>query len=170
MGFNALFVITPAWTHQADFHGAPISCIAAASRQYGVPKRDIIALMQNEGAAPGIAAHDSNGTTDLGPMQVNTCHLPLLRRFGYTYQTLKYNACANVMAGTWVFAQCLAQTGNLLNAAACYNAGVGAMPIAWQNGYVARFAAHLGLQIPDSPIPQEEAIPAGLVVLKGRGN
>ncbi len=165
-----MFVITPAWTHQADFHGAPISCIAAASRQYGVPKRDIIALMKNEGAAPGVAAHDSNGTTDLGPMQVNTCHLPFLRQYGYSYQVLKNNACANVIAGTWVFTRCLAQTGNVLNAAACYNAGVGAMPIAWQSGYVARFAAHLGLQILNGPAPIQQAIPAGLVVLKGQGN
>ena len=51
------------------------------------------------------------------------------------------------MAGTWVFARCLAQTGSLLAAAACYNAGVHDLAAAWQTGYVQRFASHLGIVI-----------------------
>jgi soluble lytic murein transglycosylase-like protein len=149
-----------------SFHGTPISCIQQASRTYAVPRRDIFALMKNEGGTPGIAVRDSNGTQDLGPMQVNTCHLPFLRSYGYSYRVLKNNACANVMAGTWVFARCLAITGNLLSAAACYNAGPGNLAAAWQDGYVQRFAAHLGLQIQGAPIIRDQpaAIPAGLSI------
>lgn len=130
-----------------SFHGVPVECIERASSTYGVPYQDIVALMRNEGGRPGTAARDSNGTTDLGPMQVNTCHLPFLARYGYHYQTLRNSGCANVMAGTWVFARCLYQTGSLLAAAACYNAGVRDMPAAWENGYVQRFANHLGIVI-----------------------
>lgn len=130
-----------------SFHGVPAACIERASSTYGVPYQDIIALMKNEGGRPGTAVLDSNGTTDLGPLQVNTCHLPFLSRYGYHYRTLQRNGCANVMAGTWVFARCLAQTGNLLAAAACYNAGRGNMQAAWRTGYVQRFAEHLGIVI-----------------------
>lgn len=130
-----------------SFHGVPVECIERASSTYGVPYQDIVALMRNEGGRPGTAARDSNGTTDLGPMQVNTCHLPFLEKYGYRYRTLRYNGCANVMAGAWVFARCLAQTGSLLAAAACYNAGHGNMQAAWRSGYVQRFAGHLGIVI-----------------------
>ena len=130
-----------------SFHGVPAACIERASSTYGVPYQDIIALMKNEGGRPGTAVLDSNGTTDLGPLQVNTCHLSFLARYGYSYRTLRYNGCANVMAGAWVFARCLAQTGSLLAAAACYNAGVHNLAAAWQAGYVQRFADHLGLVI-----------------------
>ncbi|MBU2774251.1 lytic transglycosylase domain-containing protein [Acidithiobacillus ferrooxidans] len=131
----------------AEFHGVPVTCIERASSTYGVPFPDIVALMKNEGGRPGTAVRDSNGTSDLGPLQVNSCHLPLLEKYGYRYQTLRYNACANTMAGVWVFARCLAKTGSLLSAAACYNAGVKDMPAAWHNGYVQRFARHLGIVI-----------------------
>lgn len=134
------------------FHGVPAACIAQASATYGVPKRDILALMENEGAAPGIASVDPNGTTDLGPMQVNTCHLPRLQRYGYSYYKLLNNPCANVMAGTWVFARCLRIEGDLIGAAGCYNAGPGDLLAAWQDGYVQRFAEHLGLRIAGQPI------------------
>ncbi|WP_227485499.1 MULTISPECIES: lytic transglycosylase domain-containing protein [unclassified Acidithiobacillus] len=149
-----------------DFHGVPDSCIQQASAIYGVPRRDIVALMKNEGAAPGVAVRDSNGTQDLGPMQVNTCHLPTLRAFGYSYYILKNNACANVMAGTWVFARCLAATGNLIAASACYNAGTGDMQAAWNDGYVQRFAAHLGLSINGQP--KQHYLAAGLVIEGGK--
>ena len=132
-----------------EFHGVPMTCIARASSTYGVPVQDIIALMKNEGGRPGTASRDSNRTVDLGPMQVNTCHLPFLSAYGYHYSVLRYNGCANVMAGSWVFARCLARTGNLLAAAACYNAGVGNQQAAWRTGYVQRFAEHLGLVIGD---------------------
>ena len=129
------------------FHGTPLSCIQAASRRYQVPVEDLYALLENEGAGPGVAAHDPNGTVDLGPMQVNTCHLPFLSHYGYTYDTLKNNACANVEAGAWVFARCLFISNNVIQAAACYNAGHN-LYAAWQDGYVQRFAEHLGLGTP----------------------
>lgn len=147
------------------FHGVPENCIQQASAIYGVPRRDIVALLKNEGGRPGIAVQDANGTQDLGPMQVNTCHLPTLREFGYSYKLLKYNPCANVMAGTWVFARCLAATGNLIAASACYNAGTGDMQAAWADGYVQRFSAHLGLSIAGGP--QKHYLAAGLVVEGG---
>ncbi|WP_226857297.1 lytic transglycosylase domain-containing protein [Acidithiobacillus concretivorus] len=150
------------------FHATPLRCIQQASQIYAVPRRDIIALMKNEGGAPGIAVKDSNGTQDLGPMQVNTCHLPFLRSYGYSYRVLKNNPCANVMAGTWVFARCLAITGNLFSAAACYNAGPGNLAAAWRDGYVQRFAGHLGLQVLGKGQPKQHYLAAGLVVEGGQ--
>ncbi len=147
------------------FHGVPDHCIQQASAIYGVPRQDIVALMKNEGGRPGTVSPDANGTEDLGPMQVNTCHLPRLRAFGYSYYKLRYDACANVMAGTWVFARCLAITGNLMAASACYNAGPGDLQAAWQNGYVQRFSAHLGLHVVSTP--EKHYLAAGLVVEGG---
>lgn len=149
------------------FHGVPDRCIQQASAIYGVPRRDIVALMKNEGGAPGIAVRDSNGTQDLGPMQVNTCHLPILKTFGYSYNLLRNNPCANVLAGTWVFARCLSITGNLIAASACYNAGPGNLAAAWRDGYVQRFTAHLGLRVLVKGQPERHYFSAGLVVEGG---
>lgn len=149
------------------FHGVPQACIERASQTYGVPKRDILAIMKNEGAAPGVAAPDPNGTVDLGPMQVNTCHLPRLVRYGYSYSKLLDNPCANVMAGTWVFARCLQIEGNLINAVACYNAGPRDLAAAWQDHYVQRFARHIGLDLSRNAVaatPGPGYLPAALAV------
>lgn len=124
------------------FYGVPTQCIEQAAQRYATPPAAIVSLLRNEGGRPGLAVANTNGTQDLGPMQVNTSHLKFLIHYGYTYQTLRDDPCANVMAGTWIYARCLARTGGVLRAAACYNAG-GRPWLAWQSGYVQRFAIHL---------------------------
>lgn len=124
------------------------ACIQAAALIYGFNAQVIPALIRTEGGQTGLAVQDANGTTDYGLLQVNSSHLPQLNRLGYTPAALANDNCANIMAGAWVYASCLRQTpGSPLDAAACYNAGVHPW-LAWQDGYVARFAVNLGLPIP----------------------
>lgn len=123
-------------------HGVPTQCIEQAAQRYATPPAAIVSILRNEGGRPGLAINNTNGSQDLGPMQVNTSHLKFLSRYGYTYNTLRDNPCANVMAGTWIYAKCLASTGNVLRAAACYNAGSHPW-LAWRSGYVQRFVVHL---------------------------
>lgn len=128
------------------FHGVPLSCIRNASTRYGLRTAIVFAILRTEDGRVGTVSPDPNGTDDLGPAQVNTCHLPFLQSYGYTFQTLAGNPCANVAAGAWIFARCLSATHNVLDAAACYNAG--SRPwLAWDSGYVSRFAHYLGVPV-----------------------
>lgn len=136
---------SPAQAFPAVFHGVPLHCIRSAAHRYGLSTPILVAVLRTEGGRPGTVAPDPNGTADLGPAQVNTCHLPALEASGYSFRALADDACANVAAGAWIFARCLASTGDVLNAAACYNAG--SRPwLAWQSGYVQRFAHFLGIR------------------------
>lgn len=140
-------------------------CMQGAAARYGVPLKDIPAIIRTEGGRPGLAVGDGNGSTDYGLMQVNSCHLAYLRTLGYTRHRLKDNACDNVYAGTWIFARCLRAVGNNpLKAAACYNAGSHPW-LAWQSGYVQRFARNLKIHysIEDSPVRTPTATPATAV-------
>ncbi|MBN6741200.1 lytic transglycosylase domain-containing protein [Acidithiobacillus sp. MC6.1] len=133
-------------------------CIQSAAHRYGLTLPILISVLRTEGGRPGTVAPDPNGTADLGPAQVNTCHLPHLEAYGYTYTQLTDNPCANVAAGAWIFARCLSATGNVLSAAACYNAG-GRPWLAWQSGYVQRFARYLGIHGAPVPIDLRTVLP-----------
>src|SRR6185312_5860169 len=66
-----------------------------------------------EGGRLGSASHNKNGSYDYGPMQINSIWLPKLAAYGYTQHHLQYDACANVMAGTWILSQNIANARNL---------------------------------------------------------
>lgn len=144
----SLFVTSPvAVAHEAPrFHGVPLSCIHSAAQRYGLRSSLLLAILRTEDGRIGTVSPDPNGTDDLGPAQINTCHLPFLEHYGYTFHILADNPCANIAASAWIYARCLHATGNDLQAAACYNAGSEPW-IAWQRGYVQRFASFLGLPV-----------------------
>lgn len=69
---------------------------------------------------PNAINYNRNGTVDVGVMQVNSCHLPLLKKYGYTKEDL-WNPQVNITLGAWVLAGCVARHGYTTNALNCYN-------------------------------------------------
>jgi soluble lytic murein transglycosylase-like protein len=65
---------------------------------------------------------NTNGSEDIGLMQINSAHLPRLAKFGITRQSL-FDPCTNAYVGTWILADCLARFGETWTAVGCYNAG-----------------------------------------------
>lgn len=65
---------------------------------------------------------NTNGTEDIGLMQINSVHLPRLAKFGITRQSL-FDPCTNAYVGTWILADCLSRYGETWTAVGCYNAG-----------------------------------------------
>lgn len=63
---------------------------------------------------------NKNGTYDIGLMQINTVHLPTLKKFGITYEML-YNPEISIDVGGWVLANCIKKHGNTWKAINCYN-------------------------------------------------
>jgi len=91
-------------------HGVPVECINKAAVTYVVPAKVIVSVLATEGAKPGTESQNKNGTTDLGPMQINSSWLPKLAQYGYTKDQIQYDPCVNVMVGTWILSNKIAQS------------------------------------------------------------
>jgi len=50
----------------------------------------------------GRVVPNTNGSRDIGCMQINSVHLPLLATYGISEQALYRNECQNIMVGVWI--------------------------------------------------------------------
>lgn len=96
------------------FHEVPITCINQAATEYQVPAALIMAIIQVEGGQVGLAMPNTNGSFDLGVMQINTAWAPSFEAKGYRLSDIQNNPCKNVDVGTWILSQCLNHDANNL--------------------------------------------------------
>lgn len=114
-------------------HDVPIECINRAALMYHVPARLILAVLVTEGGRVGSAIQNKNGSVDYGPMQINSCWLPLLQTYGYTQQQVQYDPCVNVQVGTWILSKNIAQSATLWRGVGNYNSKKLNLNIRYQN-------------------------------------
>lgn len=67
-----------------------------------MPLQALVGLMAVEAGHVGGVNPNTNGTDDLGVMQINTTWVGRLERFHWTAYRLTYNGCLNVLAGAWI--------------------------------------------------------------------
>lgn len=89
-----------------------LACIDAAAAVHHVASGLIIILLRVEGGRLGAVSPNTNGTVDIGPMQVNTIWVgKIADHWGTTeaiaYRALRDNFCANVEGGAWILKQAL---------------------------------------------------------------
>jgi hypothetical protein len=104
-------------------HGAAYAdCIddAAAFQHVNVSLMRGIAQVES-GMQPDRVNTNSNGTTDIGLMQINSSWLPVLAREGISEQSL-FDACTNAYVGAWILSENIRQFGPNWNAVGAYNA------------------------------------------------
>jgi len=75
------------------------------------------------------AAHNKNGTFDLGVMQINSRWVPTLAHYGYTKVDIQFNPCLNVKIGTWLIAKGLAEEKNFWSGIGNYHSHTPIDPI-----------------------------------------
>ena len=102
-------------------HDVPIECINYAAATYHVPATMIISVLETEGGKNGEANKNKNGSLDYGPMQINSCWLQEVSRYGVTKHELQYNPCVNVTVGTWILAQSIASGKNVWHGVGSYH-------------------------------------------------
>ncbi|PFH26440.1 transglycosylase SLT domain-containing protein [Burkholderia sp. JKS000303] len=73
------------------------------------------------GMNPSAVNANTNGTVDIGLMQINSTWLPTLAREGITRESL-FDACTNAYVGAWILSQNIRQLGANWNAIGAYNA------------------------------------------------
>lgn len=103
------------------------ACILAAANVYREPPALLLILLNVEGGTLGAVSQNTNGTVDIGPMQVNQIWIPTVAIHwnasqSATYEALRDNFCANVEAGAWILRQGLDEAhGDLWGGVAYYH-------------------------------------------------
>lgn len=97
------------------------TCWEQASARYGVNPHILVAIAKHEsGLNPGAVRRNNDGTMDRGIMQINSIHLPELRRYGITERHL-LDPCVNVHIGAWLLSRHIARFGNTWQAVGAYH-------------------------------------------------
>jgi hypothetical protein len=103
------------------------NCLKAAADLHHLPAGLLVLLINVEAGRLGAVSQNSNGTVDLGPMQVNDTWVPKIARHwrattDAAYQALRDSFCANVEGGAWILRQALDEArGRLWDGVALYH-------------------------------------------------
>jgi hypothetical protein len=125
-----------------------LACMALVASLDHLPPRVLPAIQAVEGGRPGLISENTDGSQDLGVMQVNTRWLgPLARYSGLDVATVRRNLidkpCFNIAAAGLIFETYLFEThGNLMLAIGDYHSHTPPLNAAYQ-GQVVRSAWHL---------------------------
>ena len=100
------------------------NCWAAAGARYDIDPLLLYSIAKVESSLnPAAFNRNRNGTFDIGLMQINSSHLPQLRKVGITRKQLVAQPCTSVMAGAQILAGLIGQHGYTWKAVGAYNAG-----------------------------------------------
>lgn len=106
-----------------------LSCLLLAAETYEVPPAVLLGIMTVEGGRVGQeVGPNTNGTFDLGPMQINTIWLPeLADHWQVDEETargwVRDDACVNIQVAAWILRGRIDKTGNLAGGIAHYHSG-----------------------------------------------
>jgi hypothetical protein len=103
------------------------ACLAAAAHSYQLPPVYLYAILKTEGGRVGQAVHNTNGTWDLGPFQINSAWGPAIGRYWHVsvpqaLLRVRYNGCANATIAAAILKKYLNETkGNYPKAIGYYH-------------------------------------------------
>lgn len=96
-------------------------CIATAAASFRVPELALWVLRDVEAGTVGKVSSNTDGSYDIGPMQINSWWLSRLAKRGITEEMVLHNLCMNVAVGAWILAQELDRHKDLSKAIAHYH-------------------------------------------------
>lgn len=102
------------------------ACLMLAAQTYSVPPAVMVGIMEVEGGRIGQQVLNTNGSYDLGPMQINTVWVPELAEYwGVAPSTaatwIRDDACTNMGVAAWILRSHMDRTGSLSQAIANYH-------------------------------------------------
>lgn len=106
-------------------HQAWASCWDDVARRYDIEPELLQAIAVVESGTRGGAMNQSNsdGSRDIGLMQINSMHLPRLAKQGITEERLLNDPCLSVEVGASILADFIQRFGYNWTAVGSYNAG-----------------------------------------------
>jgi len=121
-GLSPANVLAQVVSNEAYSGVAP--CWQEAAQRYGVPVTLLKAVAQVESSNRArVVARNTNGSLDIGFMQINDWWLPHLKRYGVTKTTLLDDACVNLNVGAWILKQGIDRYGYNAQGIGAYGAG-----------------------------------------------
>ena len=130
-----------------------LSCMVLAASLYGLPPRVLPSIHAVEGGAPGVAHLNTDGTQDLGIMQINERWIPALVHYtGTSAERVRVRLmggdCYNVVAAAWILRTYLGESGgDLMRAIGYYHSHTGPLGQAYRS-QVVRAAYRLFVERP----------------------
>lgn len=104
------------------------SCWKSASDRYAIHESILHAIARTESAMnPKAINRNTNGSVDVGLMQINSRWFPHLAEMGIQPGDL-WEPCTNIHVGAWVLAGYIRQFGYTWKAIGAYNAGPSSKP------------------------------------------
>jgi soluble lytic murein transglycosylase-like protein len=104
-----------------------LGCLLAAASTYDVPSSVLYSIMEVEGGETGTVSANTNGSYDLGLMQINSLWLPeLAKHWGVDETEAAYrvvnDTCTNIDVASWILKKKIAEAdGSLINGIAFYH-------------------------------------------------
>lgn len=88
-------------------------CIVSASNRYNLPPESLLSIAMVEGGKIGTTSLNTNGTVDMGIMQVNSVWLKSASPLSayVSVASLVHDVCTNVHAAAWILSNHVAKTG-----------------------------------------------------------
>lgn len=78
-----------------------VVCSVVAAARYEVPANIVLAVAEKEGGKPGQWVKNTNGTYDVGSMQINTDYLKDLSKYGITASDVAVEGCYPYNLAAW---------------------------------------------------------------------
>lgn len=129
-----------------------IECVEQAANLQGVPLAVVLGLLKTEGGRIGSSTGNTDGSHDLGPMQVNDRTWgPVVARMHFggdraqALIALRDYGCYNIHIGTWIYKGYVQEAkGNLAEAIGLYNSHTPVKKLAYQRRFLQNFMALFG--------------------------
>lgn len=117
--YFALLLLIPAFSGMA-------TCWEQAGARYGIEPEllQAIAIVESN-LDPKAVNKNTDGSIDVGLMQINSRHFQTLSKFRISQKDLINNPCQSVMTGAWILADNIRRYGYSWEAVGAYNAGTG---------------------------------------------
>ena len=116
------------------------TCWDLSAEKHGLDAWLLFAIASVESEfSEGITATNTNKSTDIGIMQINSIHLPYFAKLGYTRHELQYDSCKNIMAAGYLLKASINRYGLNIHGIGGYHSNTPHLRIAYGRKVLNRY-------------------------------
>ena len=139
------------------------SCLLLAAQNYSVPPEIMLGILKAEGGRVGQEVRNTNGSYDLGPMQINTLWIPQLAEAwkvdeDQARRWVRDDPCTNMQVSAWILKSHYRETQDYEQAVAYYHSRTPKYGQAYRSRVIKMMESH-GYSITDIIRREEAASP-----------